>query len=140
MRSWRNRRLQPKTDFVRVAPVRRAFLKGSSGSTATQTVFKPATSPLGGERAYRARLWKDRCPRRSRRSIASARYDAPPGAVFRYPERSNPALLAIGFAGLGAAARLSPPFYSACASSVRVQSGTGILTPGWQMGSSILTP
>jgi hypothetical protein len=40
----------------------------------------------------------------------------------------------------GGTAGLRPPFYSACAGSMRLQSGSGILTPGWQIGSSILTP
>src|SRR5271155_5230412 len=41
------------------------ILKGSEGATATQTFFKPATSPLGGERAY-----KGRSQGHSRHSIA----------------------------------------------------------------------
>ena len=35
---------------------------------------------------------------------------------------------------------ISRSLYSAWAGSIRCQSGTGILTPGWQIGSSILDP
>jgi hypothetical protein len=42
-------------------------------STATQTFFEPATSPLGGKRDYGTRLEKDRNASRSCRSIASTK-------------------------------------------------------------------
>jgi hypothetical protein len=35
---------------------------------------------------------------------------------------------------------LRPPLYSACAGSMRLQSGRGILAPSWQNGSLILIP
>jgi hypothetical protein len=60
-----------------LSPASRPFtgpiLKDSNGSIATQTFFKPATSPLGGKRAYRGRLGKDRSPSQSRHSIARAK-------------------------------------------------------------------
>jgi hypothetical protein len=37
-------------------------------------------------------------------------------------------------------APFTPLLYSACAGSMRLQSGSGILKPSWQIGSSILTP
>jgi hypothetical protein len=43
------------------------------GSTATQTFFEPATSPLGGKRDYGSRLEKDRNASQSCRSIASTK-------------------------------------------------------------------
>ncbi len=55
--------------FFARSPVHSADLKDSKGSTATQTSFKPATSPLGGWRAYRCHIGKDRSPRPSRHSI-----------------------------------------------------------------------
>ena len=42
-------------------------------STATQTFFEPATSPLGGKRDYGSRLKKDRNASQSCRSIASTK-------------------------------------------------------------------
>jgi hypothetical protein len=50
---------------------------------------------LGGTRAYKGHLGKDRSPRHSRYSIARAKYASPPVANAEAPSRERPTLIRI---------------------------------------------
>ena len=62
--------------YLRIRGGWNSTFSGHSGS-------RPWTRQLGGSRAYRCRLGKNRSPRHSRHSIASTKYASPPEADLR---------------------------------------------------------
>jgi hypothetical protein len=74
---WRIRPLQPKTAFSRFPPVHKADLEGQQrvGAVDCRAI---AILSRGRIARLQGRLGKDRSPRQSRHSIASAKYASPP--------------------------------------------------------------
>ena len=81
----RNRRLQPRTAFLRFPPVHCADLEGKQRVEGGPSLSIQRSSQKGGKRAYEGRLKKDRSARQSRRSITSTKQPSPPFATFRLP-------------------------------------------------------